>query len=699
MNNHSNNLCRFRLVIPAIALTIATLSGQAEIPENDWPVHGHTHKEQRFSPLDQVTRGNVHALQPEWYLDIPSIDDGLTATPIIRDGIIYMSSSFANIYAVDAANGDLLWHYDPEVSVHSGFSNSWAARVNRGVAVADGLVFIGTPDCRLVAVSADSGELRWQNLTCDPSAEYAITGAPRVADGKVFIGNGISDYGARGYVSAYNAATGKFIWRFWTVPGNPEDGHENEIMEMAAETWADGWAPYGGGSPWDAIVFDPELNQLYVGTDSAIPYDPSVRSPGGGDHLFTNSIIALDADTGAYQWHYQTVPNDAWDYNAANHIILADLQISGESRQVLMQAPKNGFFYVIDRQTGALLSARPYIGITWASHVDLKTGRPVEHPEARYYNNQSKRATVIPSLIGGHNWHPMSYNPYTGLVYIPAHEFKTTFSINPDAALGGVLFDVYGDDLDEKKTGLKPETKNTIGRLIAWDPVRAKAKWAVNHELPMNGGVMSSAGGLVFQGTATGWFNAYEANTGKRLWSYDVQASVQAPPVSYRIDGKQYVLAAVGGGGIARFMVPIYGTGEKALGPSRLIAFTLDGRETLPALVLHQPAVPRPPELTASAEDITRGAETYEVAACGVCHGSTGVGSRPHTSVPDLRYMTPETHKDFRNIVLRGYRRPTGMIPYDGILEDADIDTIHAYLISRQWELYQQRQNKTQTKE
>ncbi|MDE0283435.1 MAG: PQQ-dependent dehydrogenase, methanol/ethanol family [Gammaproteobacteria bacterium] len=698
MNDNSSSLRRLYLMIPALVLAIVSLSGRADSSENDWPVHGQSHQEQRFSLLDQVTTKNVHNLQPEWYLDIPSIDDGLAATPIIRDGIIYMSSSFANIYAVDAANGEPLWHYDPQTSVHSGFSNSWAARVNRGVAVADGLVFVGTPDCRLVAVSAKSGELRWQTLTCDPSAEYAITGAPRVANGKVFIGNGISDFGARGYVSAYDAATGDFIWRFWTVPGNPDDGHENEIMEMAAETWADGWAPNGGASAWDAIVFDPEFNQLYIGTDSAIPYDPSERSPGGGDHLFTNSIIALDADTGAYKWHYQTVPNDAWDYNAANHIILADLQISGESRQVLMQAPKNGFFYVLDRQTGALISARPYIGVTWATHIDLKTGRPVERPEARYYKNQPRRATIVPSLLGGHNWHPMSYNPPAGLVYIPAHEFKTTYWINPDAKLGGVMSDYYGDDLDEKKAGLKPETQNTIGRLIAWDPVRAEAKWAVNHELPMNGGVMSSAGGLVFQGTATGQFNAYDANTGKRLWSYDVQASVQAPPVSYRIDDKQYVLAAVGGSGIARFMVPLYGTGKNALGPSRLVAFTLDGRDSLPAPVLHQAEVPRPPELTASAEDIRRGAEIYEVAACSVCHASVAVGRRPLTSVPDLRYMTPETHKDFRNIVLRGYRRPTGMISYDGLLDEADVDVLHAFLISRQWELYQQ-QNNTHTKE
>ncbi len=660
----------------------------------DWLQHGHGHGEQRFSPLDQITTDNVTGLKPDWFLDIPSIDDGLAATPIVVDGIIYMTSSFANVYAVNGKTGELIWHYDPQVSVHSSFANSWSARVNRGVAVADGRVFIAAPDCRLIAIDAKSGEAIWDELTCDSSAEYSMTGAPRVARGKVFIGNGASDYGARGYVSAYNVETGELIWRFWTVPGDPAKGYENETMEMAALTWSEGWSRYGGGSAWDAIVYDPEFNHLYIGTDSAYPYDPSQRSPGGGDNLFINSIIALDADTGEYRWHYQTVPNDAWDYNSANHIILADLQISGKTRKVLMQAPKNGFFYVLNRSDGKLLAASPYVGVTWASHIDLKTGRPVENPQARYYRNESSRADLIPSLLGGHNWHPMSYNPQTGLVYIPAHEFRTTYQVNPDAALGGVMFDWYGTDLNEDKTDLKPEVRGNIGRLLAWDPVKGKPKWRVDHELPMNGGVLSTAGNLVFQGTATGEFRAYAADSGKKLWSHKVQTSVQAPPVSYQIDGKQYILAPVGAGGVARFMVPLYGTAPDAIGPSRLIAYSLQGNKQLPKPVRYDPDVPLPPSLTATKETIERGAALFEIAACGLCHGSVGVGRRPYTSVPDLRYMRPETHAQFKDIVLRGTRKSMGMLSFEGIVSEDDIDAIHAYVVDRQWELYRRKNDR-----
>lgn len=678
----------------SIFILLAMLQAQpisANSKDVDWPQHGLSHMEQRFSPLHQVTDRNVGKLRLDWYMDVPSIDDGLAATPIIENGIIYMTSSFANVFAVDGKTGELIWKFSPGTTSGASFSNSWASRVNRGVAVLDGRVFVATPDCRLIAIHATEGTKLWEKQTCDPSAEYSITGAPRVAKGKVFIGNGISDFGARGYVSAYDAASGDLIWRFWNVPGNPEEGdYENEAMEMAAKTWADGWAKNGGGSAWDAIVYDEEFNQLYFGTDSSIPYNPEVRSPGGGDNLFTNSIIAVDADTGKYKWHYQTVPNDAWDYNAASHIILADIKISGKKRKVLMQAPKNGFFYVIDRKNGKLISAEPYIGVNWASHIDLKTGRPVESPSARYYKNKSLRADLTPSLLGGHNWHPMSYNKKTGLVYIPAHELKTSYYINPNAALGGVMFDWYGDDLNEDKTDLKSEVKGKIGRLIGWDPVKGKAKWQVDHELPMNGGVMSTAGNLVFQGTATGSFNAYAADTGKKLWSYDVQASVQAPPVTYKIDGKQYVLASVGGGGIARFMIPLYGTGKKALGPSRLVAFSLEGEAALPPPRKVSNVVPKPPVKTSSVELIKRGEQIFEEAACGLCHGSVAQGRRPgNTSVKDLRYMTPEVHSEFKNIVLGGAFRPLGMLPFEGVLTEEDVDALYAYIVSRQWELFE----------
>lgn len=686
---HTLNRVQVGLLRGLAVSAVVAQSHMAFAQNVDWPHHGRTATEQRFSELKDVSDANVSKLKVDWHLDLPGAQDGLAATPIVVDGVIYVTTSFANVYAVDGTTGKIKWHFNPGATAQHSFSNSWAARVNRGVAVQGNKVLVATPDCRLIAIDSRSGKKIWDKVTCDPKAEYSITGAPRIARGKVFIGNGISDYGARGYISAYSVDTGKLIWRFWTVPGDPKKGYENETVKMAAKTWAGGWAKNGGGSAWDAIVFDEELNQLYFGTDSGIPYDPEQRSPGGGDNLFLNSIVAVDADTGKYKWHYQTVPNDAWDYNSPSHIILSELNLPTGRHKVLMQAPKNGFFYVLDRTNGKLLKADPYVKVTWASHVDLNTGRPVEAPNARYYKNESKSAELLPSLLGGHNWHPMSFSEQSGLVYIPAHEFKTKYRVNPNSALGGAEFDWYGDDLNAERTDLKSEVSRQIGRLIAWDPVAGKAKWHVDHELPMNGGVLSSAGNLVFQGTATGKFNAFAADSGKLLWSYDVQASVQAPPVTYKIGDRQYLLASAGGGGIARFMVPLYGTGVNATGPDRLIAFSLQGTSDLPPVSQNIELVPKPPKSVTDPVLVKKGAELFEGAACGLCHGSVAVGRRPTgASVRDLRYLTPETHKAFEKIVLGGAYRGLGMMPHKGLLTRDQVKAIHEYVIDRQLKLY-----------
>ena len=397
-----------------------------------------------------------------------------------------------------------------------------------------------------------------------------------------------------------------------------------------------------------------------------------------------------DADTGEYQWHYQTVPNDAWDYNATNHIILADLKLHGRHRKVLMQAPKNGFFYVIDRVTGELLSAKPYIGVTWASHIDMKTGRPVENPGARYYKNEDLKAEVIPSLLGAHNWHPMSYSRYTRLVYIPAHEFKSTYRLKPDSLFGGMLFDYYGDDMAEEGLHLKPDLEGKIGRLISLGSAERRSQVAGRSRFTDERRRNVNRRKPGFSGHC-GWrfSHAFSSDTGKQLWSYNVQASVQAPPITYSVDGKQYVLASAGAGGVARIMVPLYGTGDKALGPSRLIAFTLDGNSELPEPVLTPREVPEPPESTASAEAIMRGAEIYEVGVCGSCHGSVGIGQRPpYSSIPDLRYMTRETHDQFKDIVLKGVLKDNGMLSFEGTLGEEHIEDLHAFLIDRQRQLY-----------
>ena len=411
----------------------------AEQDTANWLLHGGTYSEQRFSSLHQITDKNVNDLGLAWYADVLSID-GLLATPIVVDGVIYLSSTFANVFAFDAETSEELWHFDPEVRLDNSIMGSWSSRVNRGVAVWKGKVYVGTGDCRLIAIDATNGTRVWETLTCDPKQNYGITGAPRIANNKVYIGNGSSDLGVRGYITAYNTETGKQEWRFWTVPGDPAKGFENKAMAMAAKTWSgDGWWKNGGGAVWDAMTYDPELNQLYIGTDSALPWDANVRSPNGGDNLFLNSIIALDADSGEYRWHYQTVPADAWDYNANMQMTLADLEINGEQRKVLMQAPKNGFFYVIDRNDGKLISANNYVTVNWAVGIDINSGRPIENPGARYYLNADGRARVFPSIWGAHNWHPMSYSPLTGLVYIPAQDMPTTYRLEKDSMLGGVL--------------------------------------------------------------------------------------------------------------------------------------------------------------------------------------------------------------------------------------------------------------------
>lgn len=657
----------------------------------EWGKHGGGHAEKRYSILSAINEKNVTNLGVDWFFDLPGAQDGLAATPIVSDGVIYITTSFSNVYAVDSKTGRQIWHFNPGVKAKHGFSNSWAARVNRGVAVEGNKVIVATADCRLIAVEKDTGKAMWDVLTCDPSLEYSITGAPRVANGKVFIGNGISDFGARGYLSSYDLETGKMVWRFWTVPGDPKRGHENETMKMASKTWADGYAKNGGGSPWDAIVYDEKYNQVIFGTDSGIPYDPDVRSPGGGDNLFLNSIVAVDANTGRYKWHYQTVPNDAWDFNSANHIIQAELNIDGKQKDVLMQAPKNGFFYVIDRSNGRLLKADPYVNATWASRIDLKSGRPIENPAARYHKTKEGRSRVTPSLLGGHNWHPMSYSDKTGLVYIPAHEFSTTYRLNPDSQLGGALFDWYGNDLNAERDDLS-KSATQIGRLIAWDPRRGKAAWTVDHELPMNGGVLSTAGNLVFQGTATGKLNALSADKGQLLWSFDLGSAVQAPPVTYMRDGVQYVLIPAGSGGIGRFMVPLYGTGKSAVGPDRLIAFSLNGRKELPKDVESDEIVPRPPFETEDKKLVEKGRELFEENACGICHGSVAVGRRPvGSSVRDLRYMDAETHKNFYKIVLDGLYKALGMMPHKDILSLDQARAIHYFIVDSQWKLYNEK--------
>jgi quinohemoprotein ethanol dehydrogenase len=640
---------------------------------DNWLMYGRTYSEQRFSPLKDINDRNVRNLGLAWSADIAS-PDGLSATPIVVDGVIYLSGGLGLVVALDAETGKERWRFRPEHIDLTHMFSSWTARFNRGVAVWKGKVFVATGDCQLFALSAATGRKVWEVQNCDPTVSGS-TGAPRVAKDMVLIGNSGADNGARGYVSAYDTETGRLKWRFFTVPGDPAKGFEQPILKEAAKTWSskEAWKS-GGANAWDSIVYDPELNQVYIGTDSALPWDARK-----GDGWFTNSIVAVDADTGLYRWHYQETPDDAWDYNSTMQIVLADLDLGGQKRKVLMQAPKNGFFYVLDRKDGKLLSADKFVTVTWASHVDLATGRPVENPKARYYLDKDHRATVFPQVDGAHNWQAMSYSPLTGLVYIPAIDLPTTFFTTGAEGLGATGVELYIPKPGEKA---KP-----LGRLIAWDPVEKKARWSVDMTYAYNGGTLATAGNLVFQGTAEGVFTARDALDGRLLWSMPVVSATQAPSVTFRHQKKQYVLLPVGASGVSRAYIPEYGDPRFARGPSRLLAFVLDGKGTVPPGLMAQPELPKPPPQFASAEVITRGGHLYEEQSCFVCHGIR-LDVPEGGSFRDLRYIPSGVHARWNAIVLGGELQALGMPSFKDAMSESDAQAIHAFVISKAQALY-----------
>ncbi|MGI9294644.1 MAG: PQQ-dependent dehydrogenase, methanol/ethanol family, partial [Pseudomonadales bacterium] len=605
---------------------------------------------------------------------------GIEATPIVVDGVMYVTGSWSMVYAFDAKTGAARWQYDPEVP------RDWAVHlccdvVNRGVALWDDKVFVGTLDGRLIALNRADGSVHWSVQTTDKERPYSITGAPRIINGKVMIGNGGAELGVRGYVSAYDANSGEMAWRFYTVPGDPSQPFESPAMERAAKTWKGGewWKIGGGGTVWDSMAYDPELNLLYIGVGNGSPWNREIRSPGGGDNLYLSSIVALNPDTGAYAWHYQTTPGESWDYTAAQHMILADIEIDGRTRNVIMQAPKNGFFYVLDRATGELISAEKYTKVTWATQVDKVTGRPVLSENARYLE---KPELAFPHPYGGHSWHPMSFSPLTGLVYIPAQEIPFIYAqdkgfvYTPGYWNVGVDFvvPIMPDDPEEKKA-LMAMIK---GYISAWDPVQQKEVWRVKHANAWNGGILSTAGNVLFQGNSAGKLVAYRADNGEPLWSMDAQTGIGAAPVTYAVDGEQYVAVAVGWGGAYALAGGIAAGQSKVRNVSRLLVFKLDGKAQLPPLP--PPAEqPTPPPLTADAETIAHGKKLF-ASRCGICHGDAAGGGGV---LPDLRYMSAETHSMFQAIVRGGLRHKQGMVGFGDILEEKDVDALHAYVIER----------------
>ena len=647
----------------------------ADQETTNWLSHGRTYNEQRYSPLTQINDSNVQKLGIAWFFDT-DYSRGLEGTPIVVDGVMYSSGNWNIVYANNAATGELLWKYDPKVDKSRGVF-ACCDVVNRGVAVWEDKVFIGTLDGYLVALNAATGKEVWRTLTFDQSKPYTITGAPRVVKGKVIIGNGGAEYGVRGYVSAYDASTGKMVWRFYTVPGDPNLPQENAALEKAVKTWSgDKWLEFGGGGTvWDAMSYDPELNQLYIGVGNAGPWNRELRNPAHLDNLYVSSIVSLNPDTGEYNWHYQETPNDGWDYTATQHMILADINWKGKTRKVIMQAPKNGFFFLVDRVTGEFLSAEPYANVTWATGYDAK-GRPIENPKKNYKDGKQM---IRPAPTGAHNWAPMSFNPQTGLVYIPV--IDSMFEYDPDTDYKKRL----GVWNTEMKTMQAPPGEplfqkvmsNAVmrGGLLAWNPQTQKPAWSFWHPNMWNGGLLSTAGNLLFQGNAEQELVAYRADTGKKLFSIPAQMGIIAPPITYTVNGEQYIAVLVGWGGafaLAGGMTPLpsaqYG---------RIMAFKLNGKAQLPPLPEPGTKFDPPPRMNVSADVIKEGQTTYNT----YCMGCHGMGVVSMGTVPDLRYMHESFHKTFNDIVIGGALKDRGMVSFAQVINQQEADALHAYII------------------
>jgi quinohemoprotein ethanol dehydrogenase len=640
----------------------------------DWPSYGLDYAETRFSKLNQINSNNVKELGLEWTYNLESVR-GVEATPLVVDGIMYVTAPWSVVHAIDVRTGKKIWTYDPEVSRAIGYKGCCDV-VNRGVALYKGKVFVGAFDGRLVAIDAASGKKAWEKDTViDHGHSYTITGAPRVVKGNVLIGNGGAEYGVRGYISAYDAENGGLAWRWFVVPGDPSKPFEDESMERAAKTWDPAgkyWINGGGGAPWDTIAYDPELNLVYIGTGNGGPWNRKFRSPSGGDNLYLASIVALNADTGRYVWHYQETPGDNWDYTSTQPMILADITLDGVPRKVILHAPKNGFFFVIDRTNGKFISAKNYVDVNWATGYG-SDGRPIEIAEAR----GDRSYDAIPGATGAHNWHPMSFNPQTGLVYLPAQNVPINFTSQAtfahDSRKPGEFQSNTGWNIGFLLNATPPKSK-PFGRLLAWDPVQQKEVWRAEYVSPWNGGTMTTAGNLVFQGTADGRFIAYNAKTGEKLWETPVGTGAIAGPATYMVDGVQYVSIAVGWGGV-------YGVSRRATdreGPGRVYTFMIGGKGPLPEFTKYQigsllTGIKYDPK------DVPEGKALY-ISSCANCHGVPGVYEGGN--IKNLGYASTEMIANLKDIVFKGPFVGQGMPDFTGKLKDDDVVKIQAFIQS-----------------
>ena len=668
---------------PAANVTAKRLA-KAQSEPGQWMTYGGTYSEQRFSTLKQINSSNISDLGLKWFADYETNQDQ-HGSPLYIDGVIYVSTSRNVVYAYDAKSGKQLWKYN--AMIHGERLRYNVGLVNRGIAAWNGKIYMGTLDARLIAIDAKTGKEVWSTdtvpeslgLGADMTKHYSITMAARAAKGKIFIGASGGEFGVRGFIAAYDAETGKEVWRFWTVPGDPSKGFENPALAKAAKTWSGEWwkTTGGGGTVWDGAVYDPITDLLYFGTGNGSPWNERTREPSLDDDLFSASIVAVNPDTGQYVWHYQETPGDAWDYDAVSPMMTADLTIGGHRRHVIMQPSKNGFLYVLEAKTGKLLSADAFTEVNWATGVDLKTGRPNVVPGARY---EKEAWDLAPGVQGGHSWHPNAFSPETGLMYIPAWDAYFTIAGSPprgDTGAPGTGFSLginMGGKVDPST--LKPYARSGVsGRLEAWDPVTRKVVWQTeNFANPRpTSGVLATAGNLVFMGNGGGkTLTAYDAKNGTKLWSFDAKTSVFAAPISFRLDGVQYIAASVGGAGQGGYFAPTH---------ARMLVFALGAKAALPEPEPYSPPPLNPPPSTASAEVIAHGGAVY-TQFCSVCHGANGLQAR--SSFPNLT-VTPLlwTQEGFDQVVLMGGRADKGMGNFGKDLTPDDAAAVRAFLISR----------------
>ena len=686
---------------PPAAVDAARLANAAHEPDQ-WLAPGRDTQGTYYSPLAAINDKNVARLGFAWDYHLGT-RRGLEGTPVVVDGVMYAPGNWGRVYALDAASGKALWTYDPGVDGQWG-RYSCCDVVNRGLVVWKGRVYIASVDGFLHAIDAKTGQRIWKSDTLPARGpgdfHYAVTGAPVLAGDVIAIGNGGSDFkGARGFVTALDLQTGAFKWRFYTVPRDPKLGPQDQPdLEAAVKTWSAGydWSNGGGGSAWDGLAYDPELRLVYIGTGNATPYrghyDPSVS----GDELYVSSIVAVHADGGSLAWYFQEVPGEIWDYDTANKMILADLTVGGKARRVLMQASKNGFFYVLDRATGEFLSGKPFAYMNWTRGLDAKTHRPIKQPAADW---DKAPALIFPAVFGAHGWQPMSYSPKSGLVYVPVFDAPMIF-IDTSLRRAGLIegnFDLaffmpedYHPDELQSLFGKLPSLQalaaggphpQSRGIIRAIEPLTGKLAWEQQTHSLWDGGLLSTGGNLVVRGDAAGYVSVYAADTGKLLKQIDVGTSVMASPMTYRVGGVQYLAVMAGsGGGMMALPFPKDSAAYRYGNEGRIVAFRLDGGATpKPPPVSEPPLPPRPPR-EGSAAQIAQGEVLYN-RYCGRCH-AFGRGL-----LPDLRRMSPATQQIFYEIVLNGAFAAKGMARWDDVISRPDAQAIHAYIVDQIWQL------------